>query len=391
MALTRIIMPKTGADMEEGRILTWKKKEGERVAKGEILLEIETDKATMEVESPEAGVILKLLCAEGDTAPATDLIAILGEGNEPAEEIARVTSATREAAPPQQASATEPPQAAAPSSTTRDSAKVKASPLARRLAQEMGIDLGAIRGTGPDGRIEKDDVLKAAETKKAPAQASEEVVALSPMRRAIARHVSRSKQEIPDFSVTMAMDMTATLRKKRELQQAAQDVSINDLLIFAVSRVLPSHPNLNAEFNGDSLLLHHDVNIGFAVGTDDGLYIPVVRYAGIMTIEDIARETQRLSAKVEQKQITEEEMARGTFTISSLGMFGVDSFTAIISPPQTAILSVGRVVEQPVHGDDGALTWRPEMAATITVDHRAIDGLTAARFMASLRDFLKSL
>jgi len=392
MALTRIIMPKTGADMEEGRILTWKKKEGERVTKGEVLLEIETDKATMEVEVPESGVILKLLRAEGDTVPATELIAVLGEGSESAEEIAKVTSANREAAVPQpMAAGPAESQAAAPSSTARDSAKVKASPLARKLAQEMGFDLGTIRGTGPDGRIEKDDVLKAAKTKKAPAQASDEVVALSPMRRAIAHHVTRSKQEIPDFSVTMAMDMTATLRKKRELTDAGKDVSINDLLIFAVSRALASHPNLNAEFKGDSLLLHRDINIGFAVGTDDGLFIPVVRYASLMTIEDTARETQRLSAKVEQKQITEEDMAGGTFTISNLGMFGVDSFTAIISPPQTAILSVGRVVEQPVHGDDGTLAWHPELAATITVDHRAIDGLAAARFLASLRDFLKSL
>ncbi len=390
MPLTRIIMPKTGADMEEGRILAWKKKEGERVAKGEVLLEIETDKATMEVESPESGLVLKLFRREGDTVPATELIAILGEGNESAEEVGKLVSVRREAATRQPAPAAQT-EASAPPARSEGPARVKASPLARKLAQEMGVDLAKVRGTGPEGRIEKDDVLKAAEAKTASIKPSDEVVALSPMRRAIARRVTRSKREIPDFSVTMAMDMTAALRKKEELQQAAKEVSINDLLIFAVARVLPRHPTLNAEFKDDSLLLHRDINIGFAVGTDDGLYVPVVRYAGLMTVEDIARETQRLSSKAEQKHLIEEDMTGGTFTISNLGMFGVNSFTAIISPPQTAILSVGRVVEQPGRSEDGALVWRPEMAATLTVDHRAVDGLAAAEFLSDLRDFLKSL
>jgi pyruvate dehydrogenase E2 component (dihydrolipoamide acetyltransferase) len=198
-------------------------------------------------------------------------------------------------------------------------------------------------------------------------------------------------QEIPNFSVTMYMDMTAALRKRAELKSAGKDVSLNDILIFAVSRVLPSHPNLNAEFQPDALLVHQDVHIGFAVGAEDGLYIPVVRSANTLNEAQIAAETRRLADKVAAKTLKEDEMAGGTFTISNLGMLGVESFTAIISPPQTAILSVGEVREKPARAADGSLAWLPEMAATVTVDHRAVDGLAAAKFLADLREFLKSI
>jgi len=391
MPLTRVIMPKTGADMEHGRIVAWKKKVGDRVAKGEVLLEIETDKATMEVEAPESGVVLKHFFPEGADVPATHLIAVIGEGNESAEEITKLSSQGDTPAP---VKTERPAEVVATSQATPKAAtggKIAASPLARRLAQEMGVDLGTVQGSGPGGRIEKEDVLKAAESGKPALAAGDTRVPHTPMRRAIARHVTRSMQEIPNFSVTMAMDMTAALRKKSELKSAGKDVSLNDILIFAVSRVLPTHPNLNAEFQPDALLIHQDVHIGFAVGAEDGLYIPVVRSAGKLSIEQIAAETRRLTDKVAAKELREEEMTGGTFTISNLGMFGVESFTAIISPPQTAILSVGEVRERPVRAADGSLTWGPEMAATVTVDHRAVDGLAAAKFLAGLRDFLKSL
>ena len=391
MPLTRVIMPKTGADMEQGRIVAWMKKEGDRVAKGEVLLEIETDKATMEVEAPESGIVLKHLFAEGTDVPATHLIALLGEGNESAEEIAKLSSQGDAAAPVKTERPAEVVATSQATSKVATGGKVAASPLARRLAQEMGVDLGTVQGSGPGGRIEKEDVLKAAESGAPAPAAGDARLPHTPMRRAIARHVTRSMQEIPHFSVTMAMDMTAALRKKGELKSAGKDVSLNDLLIFAVSRVLPSHPNLNAEFQPDALLVHQDVHIGFAVGADDGLYIPVVRSAGKLNDEQIAAETRRLTDKVATKELREEEMTGGTFTISNLGMFGVESFTAIISPPQTAILSIGEVRENPLRAGDGSLAWRPEMAATVTVDHRAVDGLAAAKFLAGLRDFLKSL
>jgi pyruvate dehydrogenase E2 component (dihydrolipoamide acetyltransferase) len=238
MALTRVIMPKTGAEMEEGRILAWKRNVGERIEKGEVLLEIETDKATMEVEAPASGFLLKLLSEAGEVVPATQLIAVLGEADESVEELkgmigerpgseekarARATVAEAVRQPP-------PPESKTP---------LKASPLARRLAQEKGIDLASIQGTGPGGRIEKDDVVRATETMATLPSSSDAVVSISTMRRAIARRMIRSKQEMADFSVTMAMDLTAGLRKKNELQAAGKHVSLNDLIVFAVARTLP--------------------------------------------------------------------------------------------------------------------------------------------------------
>jgi pyruvate dehydrogenase E2 component (dihydrolipoamide acetyltransferase) len=390
MALSQVIMPKTGAEMVEGRIVRWKKQVGEQVMKGEALLEIETDKATMEVESPAAGVLLRRLFPEGEMVPATHPIAILGDGNESAGEIDRMIGNV----PPPGLSPVGPTPATAPTSrasSTESEGRVKASPLARRLAQEKGIDLASIQGTGPDGRIEKDDVLHAAAAKVVEPPGSDEVIALSAMRRAIGRRVRASKQEIPDFSVTMVLDMTAALRKKRDLQAAGKQVSLNDLIIFTTARTLVAHPDLNAQLEGDSLHRHRDINVEIAVGTDDGLYLPVVRHADRLAIEEIAAETERLARKMEKKQITEEDLSGGTFTVSNLGMFGVESFTAIIVPPQTGILSLGTIVERPVRGDSGALEWQPVVSATLTVDHRVVDGLAAARFLRDLKAQLAGL
>ncbi|HZO98708.1 MAG TPA: dihydrolipoamide acetyltransferase family protein [Terriglobia bacterium] len=391
MPLTTVIMPKTGAEMEEGRILAWKRKEGERVNKGEVLLEIETDKATMEVDAPESGVLLRRIYREGEAVPATRLIAILGAGNESPEEVEQFIQRAREPVAEVKGSSSAPQAAATPVASVKEAGRVvKASPLARRLAQEKGVDLARVQGSGPDGRIEKDDVLRALEV-KAPAPVVAEVIPLSPVRRAIARRVVRSKSEIPDFSVTVPLKMTGALRRKEELAAAGTRATVNDLLIHAVARALLAHPDLNSSFESDSIRRHGAINIGFAVGTEDGLYVPVIRNAERLTIEQIAAETQRLSAKAEQKKLTEEDMADGTFTVSNLGMFGVESFTAIIVPPQTAILSVGAVVDRPVRGEHGEFVWQPTMLATLTVDHRVIDGLEAARFLRDLQEQIPSI
>ncbi len=389
MALTRVIMPKTGADMEEGRILAWKKNVGERIEKGEVLLEIETDKATMEVEAPASGFLLERLSREGEVVPATRLIAVLGEADESAEELKGMigeTPGSQEKPAVPAAVAESVRHTPSPESGTPP----KASPLARRLAQEKGIDLASIRGTGPGGRIERDDVIRAAETKTTLPLSFDAVVSFSAMRRAIARRMIRSKRDMADFSVTMAMDMTAALRKKNELQAAGKHASLNDLIVFAVARTLPSHPDLNAQLEGDSLRRHRNINVGLAVGAEDGLYVPVIRNADKLSLEEIAAESKRLTDKAAQKRLTEGDMAGGTFTVSNLGMFGVESFTAIIVPPQTGILSVGCVVDRPIR-DGGALAWRPTMAATLTVDHRVIDGVAAARFLSELKAQLSVL
>lgn len=389
MSLSQVIMPKTGAEMEEGKIISWKKQPGERVVTGEVLLEIETDKATMDVEAPATGLLLRYLYLAGETVPATTPIAVLGDGTESPDEIAGFIQGISHPGSALAARAAEP---ATPQATARgNEQRVKSSPLARRLAQEKGIDLTAVQGTGPDGRIEKDDVLRAAATKEAvPLARSGEVVALSPMRRAIGRRVERSKQGIPDFSVTMSMEMAAALRKKSVLQGAGMLVSLNDLIIFATARTLTRYPDLNSQLEGDSLR-RREINIGFALGTDEGLYLPVIRHADQLSIEGIAAATERFTAKAQRKQISEEDMSGGTFTLSNLGMFGVESFTAIIVPSQAAILSVGAVVDQPRRDAKGALTWQPVMAATLTLDHRIADGLAAARFLCDLKAQLNTL
>jgi pyruvate dehydrogenase E2 component (dihydrolipoamide acetyltransferase) len=393
MPLSQVIMPKTGAEMEEGKIVSWKKQPGERVNTGEILLDIETDKAVMDVESPAAGVLIRSLFAADAKVPATHLIAVIGEGTESAEEVDRfIKSITHPSSAPDAPAAREPAAAAAPQTSSKGSdQRIKASPLARRLAQEKGIDLATLQGTGPDGRIEKDDVLHAATTKvAAPASSSADVVQLSSMRRAIGRTVQRSKQEIPEFSVTMQMEMSAALRKKNDLKAAGKAVSLNDLILFATARTLTAHPDLNSLLEGDSLR-RREINIGFALGTDEGLYLPVVRKADKLSIEEIAAITAQYAAKAEQKQITEEDLSVGTFAVSNLGMFGVESFTAIIVPSQAAILSVGAVTDQPRRDNHGGLTWHPVMAATLTLDHRVADGLAAARFLRDLKTQLNAL
>jgi len=396
MPLSQVIMPKTGAEMEEGKIVSWKKQPGERIKSGEILLDIETDKAVMDVESPATGVLLRSVFAADEKVPATQLIAVIGEGTESAEEIDRfIKSITHPGSAPDipgALAASEPAAAAAPQTSSKGSdQRIKASPLARRLAQEKGIDLATLQGTGPDGRIEKDDVLRAATTKVAvPAPASADVVQLSSMRRAISRTVQRSKQEIPEFSVTMQMEMAAALRKKNDLEAAGEAASLNDLILFATARTLTAHPDLNSLLEGDSLR-RREINIGFALGTDDGLYLPVVRKADKLSIEEIAAITAQYAAKAEKKQITEEDLTGGTFTVSNLGMFGVESFTAIIVPSQAAILSVGAVTDQPRRDEHGSVTWHPVMAATLTLDHRVADGLAAARFLRDLKAQLNSL
>jgi pyruvate dehydrogenase E2 component (dihydrolipoamide acetyltransferase) len=389
--LTKVVMPKTGAEMEEGRIMAWRKSEGERVRKGEVLLEIETDKAIMEVESPESGILLKRLHAEGQAVPATCLIAVLGDGSEAAEQIGEFIQSEDATPVPQPRPVSAGTEILPPPSTLPGTGRIKASPLARRLAEEKGINLGSIEGTGPDGRIEKEDVLRAVDTRATAAPSSDLVVPLSPMRRAIARRVAQSNQEVPAFSVTLSVDMTRALSRKKELQAAGILASINDLVVFAVSRVLASYPDLNAEFKGDSILRHGDINIGIVVGTEEGLYVPVIRAADKLSLEEIAAETERLTSLVQLKAITEKAFTGGTFTISNLGMYGVDSFNAVILPSQTGILSVGSIVEKPVRGKNGELFWSSAMSVTLTVDHRAVDGLTAAKFLSDLKSLLQAL
>ncbi len=402
MALTEVIMPKTGAEMEEGKIVAWKKKPGESIKSGEILLEIETDKATMEVESPATGVLLRALFAEEEMVPATHMIAVIGAGSESAAEIDAFVKGSGKAdstpaAAPAASAAPESVAATSQTSAAKLDQKIKASPLAKKLAQEKGIDLATVAGSGPDGRIEKEDVLRAATakpaasaTKPAGATATGGVFQLSSMRKAIIRTVTKSKQEIPEFSVTMQMEMDAALRKKNSLKAEGKKISVNDLVLYATARTLSAHPDLTSMLEGDTLH-RREIHIGFALGTDEGLFIPVIRNADKLSLEELAAVTAQFTAKSEKKQLTEADLTGGTFTVSNLGMFGVESFTAIIVPSQAAILSVGAVTDQPRREENGGISWRAVMSATLTLDHRIADGVAAAKFLQDLKTQLSAL
>jgi pyruvate dehydrogenase E2 component (dihydrolipoamide acetyltransferase) len=459
-----VVMPKLGDTMEEGKILQWLKQEGDAVNKGDALAEIETEKVNIEVESFAAGVLRKILVPAGSTVPVGAPIALTGEASEPlpadvagepveavestyaqgqansAPEIVRpepVTQAaeTTAASAAQQAPATLQPLTAgtngyaphvvngrsatgtsvAPAQTSTEE-RVFISPIARRLAAEHHLDIGQVQGTGPGGRIIRDDIELALQRQQAapqpvaptpqpayvpvPAAAvaggadDVEPVALSQMRKTIARRLQQSMQTIPHFYVTMVIDTTRLGEMRESLNEYAAGlpqpikVSFNDLVVKAVAMSLTRMPEVNVSFDGEQLLLKKHVNIGVAVALEQGLIVPVVHDADKRSVLDIAQETRRLTEAARTGKLKPEEFQGGTFSVSNLGMFGVDEFTAIINPPESAILAVGAIVPTPVVRN-GQVVVRDLMKVTLSVDHRALDGAVAARFLQELKRLLE--
>ena len=382
--VTEVIMPKMGQTMERGKIIKWLKKDGEEVRRGDPLLEIETDKTTIEVEARESG-ILKIIAEEGEEVPIATTIAYIikegetiPEGKEPKKtpEKAEVTPVKR----------------------------VKASPLARKIAEEKGIDLTEVQGTGPGGRITKNDVLaylereaEAASAEKASMESTlpeYEVVPMSSMRRAIARKMVESKTYAPHFYVTVQVDMTEAVRMRENLiplfeAKKGVRLSFTHLLIKAVASALEKYPQLNATFEEDEIRIWKDVNIGIAVSLEDGLIVPVLRGANKLDLFEIASQASELVTKAREKRLREDEFSGGTFTISNMGAVGVDSFIAIINIPETAILATGRISDKPAVVD-GELTIRKMMNMTLSADHRVVDGVTAAKFLQEIKRLLES-
>ncbi len=389
-------MPKLGETMGRGKIAKWLKKEGERVERGEPLLEIETDKTTLEVEARGHGILRKILAQEGEVVPITKTIAYIAEEGEtlPEEATVKTPPAATEAQEVE-----EKPKAEA-------AARARASPVARKIAEEKGVDLTRVRGTGPGGRITKDDVLRylaSAPAVPAAPTAVEAVtgaipefqtVPMSSMRRVIARKMTDSKARIPHFYISTEVDMTEAAKMRESLIPAVEAragvrLSITDLLIKAVATALEEFPQLNATYDGENIRLLRDVNIGIAVGLDEGLIVPVLRRANRMDLVQIASEASRLITKAREKRLREDEFVGGTFTISNLGAFNVDSFTAIINPPETAILAVGTIREKPAVVD-GRIEIRKMMNVTLSADHRVVDGLIAARFLQKVKTLLEA-
>lgn len=433
---TKVMMEALSPTMEEGRLVKWVKNVGDAVKSGDTLAEVETDKAIMELVARGDGVLRARLVEDGTTSPIGAVIGVIAA---PDEDISAFTSGGAPAAPAAATPATEapatsqpaaaqpttpavPPQAPNPepgtAATAAPGAAVRSSPLARRLAAERGLDLAAIAGSGPNGRVIRRDI-EAAGTAAAPAAGTPAAaptaapstgtkptastapaiqidgeykdVALTQMRKTIARRLGESIGPVPTFYLTSEIDMT-NVAKLREQMVAAGDafkVSINDIVIKAVAIALTRHPECNAHWMGDHIRYFAAAHVGMAVATDDGLIVPVIRDAQAKGLGQIGRDARELARKARERKLTPAEYSGGTFSVSNLGMFGIDQFTAIINPPEAAILAVGTTETKPVW-DGNAFVPRERMRVTMSCDHRIIDGAVGARFLQTLKQLLES-
>lgn len=416
-------MPRLSDTMEEGNIVSWLKKVGDAVEPGDVLAEVETDKATMDLESFNEGVLLHIGVEQGPV-PVEGVIAIIGEKDEdiaailkeieneastttetaPAEETVSAASAavqskaTAQVAPP--AAPVQAPQVV----ETPSDGRIKASPLARKMAEDSGIDLSRIQGTGENGRIVKKDIDKAIANGLPAAPASTGMMAipgaidesiygdkpLSQMRKIIARRLGESKFSAPHFYLTMEIDMGNTIKAREAINEDSEvRISFNDIIVKASAAALRKHPEINASWFDDKITYHRDINIGVAVAIDEGLMVPVIRNADLKSLSMLKSEIKVLAGKARDRKIQPEEMSGNTFTISNLGMFDIDEFTAIINPPDACILAVGSIVEKPVV-KNGEIVIGNIMKVTLSCDHRIVDGAKGAAFLQTLKSFLEN-
>ena len=384
-------LPRLGQGMESGTIVKWLKAEGEPVRKGEPLYELDTDKVTQEVEAEADGVLLAIEVREGEV-PVGRTIAVIGAPGETFE-----VTAPAPAAPAASPVAPVPAEPAVPAPPTANGGRVKASPLARRIARERGIELRGLVGTGPEGRIVAEDVERAAAGAPAPAAAPAapvegvELVPLTSLRKTIARRMTEAWQA-PAFQITMSADMTRAqeLRARLVELQAGEGAkpTISDVLTKVCAAALMRHRAVNARFAGDAIELHPTANIGIAVALPGGLVVPVIRSCERRTIAELANARADVVGRAREGKLTQADLDGGTFTISNLGMYGVEGFVAVLNPPEAAILAVGAIEEKPVVRD-GDLEIVPLMHMTLTCDHRSLDGATAAEFLGTVKAFLE--
>lgn len=405
---TKVVMEALSPTMEEGRLVEWKKAEGDAVATGDVLAEVETDKAVMELVARADGVLLKRVAADGDTVPVAQVVGWIGAEGEaipegggtapvaapPAKEKDKSEAAPSAPAPKAAAEAAPEPAASAPAPAAGND-RVKASPVARKIAAERGLDLGSIAGSGPDGRVVMRD-LEGATAKPAAAAATIGAsvftdLPLSQMRKTIAKRLVQSIGPIPTFYLTVEVDMERA-HEAREALLARDDkgkFSFNDLIIRASAEALTRHPFVNAWWMDDKIRQWQDVHVGVAVAVDEGLITPIIRHADRKTLREIAGEVRELAGRARAKKLAPEEYTGATFTVSNLGMFGIDDFTAIINPPEVAILAVGRIEQKPVVAN-GELEIRRRMRMTLSCDHRVVDGATGAQFLKTLVEMLEN-
>jgi len=393
--VTEVIMPKMGQTMEKGRIIRWLKREGEAVQRGEPLLEIETDKTTVEVEARGTGILKKIIAQEGEEAPIGKIIGYIAKEDEPLPEEPRIGVETPLEKPEEKISS-EPTKALEKPEVAE---RVKASPLAKKLAEELGINISEVVGTGPGGRITREDVLAFAEKKPKTKVAAEEaaefqVVPMTSMRKAIASKMVQSKTSAPHFYVSTQVDMTESVKLRENLlptyeNETGARLSFTHMLVKAVALALVEFPQLNSTFKDENIRQWKHVNIGIAVSLEDGLIVPVLRNADKLSLKEIVSKATDLVARAREKKLREEEFLGGTFTISNMGQFDVDSFIAIINVPETAILATGRISDRVVVLN-GGIVVRKMMTITLSADHRVVDGAYAAKFLQKVKSLLES-
>ena len=390
--ISEVTMPSMGADMTEGTIVKWLKKEGDEVKRGDKLAEIETDKTVVEMECYNDGILKKIIVNEGQAVPVGDLIAYIGDAND---EVPDNSTDVSSNSAPEDVIVDEAPEKQATSEPI-NTGKVKASPIAKKLANELGVDLSSISGSGPGGRITREDVEAASNGVTTSSNETEKIdsnlIPLTPMRKAIAGVVSKSKSEIPHFYISNSANMTEVIKKRSEFNQANNvKVSVNDIILFAVTQALKKYPKFNSSFNQDSLIEHKNINIGMAIALPVGLIVPAVlgcEDKGLMEISNAAKDLAS-RAKGSGSPLTQEENNGATFSVSNLGMFDIDEFVAIVVPPQSAILSVGKANDE-VIVEDGNMVISKIMKMTLSVDHRVNDGAEAAMFLGELKQILEN-
>ncbi len=406
-----ILMPRLSDTMTEGVIAAWHKKVGDQVKKGDVLADIETDKATMELESYKEGKLLYTGAEKGQKVAVNDLLAIIGEeGKVNVQQIvdasknkgASSATAKEPAAQPAE-SKTAPQPVAKESSSLNGDGRIKASPLAKKMASEKGIDLSQLHGSGDFGRIIKKDVAeytpaatapaaaqKATAVSTAPAgQVSFDDIPVSQMRKVIAKRLSEAKFSAPEFYLTITVDMDQAVSSRTRINENAPvKISFNDFVLKATALALKKHPAVNSSWMGDKIRVNHHVNIGVAVAVEDGLLVPVVRFADTKSLSQISQEVKEFAARAKNKKLQPADWEGSTFTISNLGMFGMDEFTAIINPPDSCILAISSIQQIPVV-KNGAIVPGNVMKLTMTCDHRVVDGATGAAFLQTLKGLLE--
>lgn len=404
-----VVMPKLGFDMREGVLNSWLKQTGDTVDQGDIIAEIESDKATLELETQVSGVLLHLLAEAGDVVPVGANLAIVGDAGEDISQMVSESESSQADASPREVVAEEPEATAASVTESKPEAApagefpagVRATPVARRIAEELGVDLRLVNGSGPDGRIRKADVEAFQAPGKTAKTWAEEIPEIGPdteelplsrLRQTIGRRMTESKMSVPHFYITSEIDMGPAMALRKQINALIPEdekITVNDFVVKAAALALREFPSLNASFAGDKLVLHNDINVGSAVAVEGGLLTVVQKNSDTASLAQIAADNREMITRARSGKIHANDVTGGTFTVSNLGTYDVDHFIAIINPPEAAILAVGSAKMVPVV-EDGQLAVGTRMRATISADHRVTDGAEAARYLQAFKELLES-